>query len=177
MPASPTQPSEPFAPRPSPSALGLATKFLTGLLYLAAVAGLMGGATGREFLPSLLVVATSAAITTAVCLVLLTRWSVRDVVGPKQFRLATLLIVTGLFSVLFAVVRWFATGPGRPGPRLPSDGMIWLETFVLGVGLTLISVPFLLSMAEALVWAAVWIVRRKVVRAWLQRARQTTPRE
>lgn len=169
------RPSTAFNPDRPPAAVTLAAKFLAGLLYLTVVAGLMGSVSGREFWPSLLVVATSATIGTAVCLVLLTRWSVTAVTGPRQFRLATLMIVTGLFSIHFGVVRWFATGRGGHEPRLPSDGPIWINTFVLGVGLTLISVPFLLSMAEALVWAAVWIVRRKAVRAWLLRRRQTPP--
>jgi len=105
-----------------PPAVTLAAKFLAGILYLTVVAGLMGSISGREFWPSLLVVATSAAVSTAVCLVLLTRWSVSAVTGPRQFRLGTLMIVTGLFSIHFGVVRWFATGQGGYRPRLPADG-------------------------------------------------------
>jgi TRAP-type C4-dicarboxylate transport system permease small subunit len=160
-------------PRSGPPFWRSAGRFLAGLAYLALVAALFSGMTGAPFPSVFLAVVFGAGFSTALALVWLTQWAMRDDGRPGQFGLASLLFLTTFLAVYLAVVRWVVVS--RDAFRRHGPWSNELAPFLLTAGLCLVlavlAIPFLAGMAESLVWLAVWLARRPRVRRWLSRRR------
>ena len=132
-------------------------RFLSGLGYLALVALVLSGVTEVDFLPMFLAVVAGAALCTTLAIVWLTCSALREDARPGQFGLGSLFFLTTFAAIFFGVVRWLvvhckpfvARGAGDSFDRFLALGIACL---LLGA----IAVPFLVVMAENLVWAAVW---------------------
>jgi len=159
-------------------------RFLTGFGYLALVAYILSGLTGRDFLIVFPAVVCGALFCSAVVLFMLTRWALREESRMGQFGIGTMLILTGLVSMYFATVRWLMVGrsPGSGedsgflGIALGSgENLGFLGIALVCLVLAVVAIPFVLGMAESLVWFAVWTVRRPAVRRWLSSKRPRSP--
>ncbi len=164
--------------RPSPPQRGILRplfrllRFLGGLAYLLVVTVVFGIATGAGFVPTLLAVLAGAAFCTTLALIWLTRWALRDDTRSRQFGLGSLFFLTTFAAVYFGFVRWLVVHATPMGAAFSKEtGKLFLVVGVISLVLAAIAVPFLFGMAESLVWLAVWIVRRRVVRRWLSRGR------
>lgn len=136
------------------------------------VAILFSDFVGMRFLPVFFAVLAGAAFSTTLAIAWLTCWAVREDSRPGQFGLGSLFFLTTLAAVYFGLVRWLVVHSRYPIARGP--GQVWQEYLVVGIlcaVLSLLGVPFLLMMAESLVWVAVAIVRRPWVQRWLKRRR------
>ena len=122
-------------------------RFLTGLGYLALVAVVLSGLTSHGFLIVFPAVVCGALFCSAVVLFMLTRWAVREESRFGQFGIGTMLILTGLVSMYFAAVRWLMVG------RSPGSGedLGFLGIALVCLVLAVVSIPFVLGMAESLV--------------------------
>lgn len=152
-------------------------RLLAGSAYLALVAGMFSGITGTPFVPVLLAVLAGAVFCTGLSLGLIARWAVRGGGRRGQFSLATMLLVTTLAAIYFGVVRWLVVN-SRPSMVDGSHGLA--EFGIIGavcLFLAVLSIPFLLTMADSLVWLAVWIVERPAVRRWLSGRRPSKHNE
>ena len=147
-------------------------RFPVGFAYLALVAWILSSITDVGFLPMFVAVVIAAAFCTTLAIVWLTCWALREDARPGQFGLASLFFLTTLAAIYFGVIRWLMVHY-KPFPAYRSNDH--LETYmalaVVCLFLALVAVPFLLVTAETVVWAAVWIVRRPIVRRWLHRRR------
>ena len=144
-------------------------RLLGGLLYLTLVAGFFCAATETAFLPTFLAVVCGACFSTTLGVWWLARWALRDDSRPGQFGLASLLLLITVAAVYFAVVRWVvnrSVSLGSFRPDEASQGFLTVGVFCLL--LALLGVPFLVAMADSLVWLAVCLVRHPAVRRWLK---------
>jgi len=143
---------------------------------LTVVALFFCGATESPFLPMFLAVVCGACFSTALGVWWLARWALRDDSRPGQFGLASLLLLLTVAAVYFAVVRMIVTRFVSLG-RFPPDEapLAFLVVGAISLLLALLGVPFLLAMANSVVWLAVWLVRRPSVRRWLKDRR--SPRD
>jgi len=155
-----------------PSCTRSCLRLLAGLFYLTLVALFFCSMTETAFLPVFVAVACGACFSTALGVWWLTRWALRDDSRPGQFGLASLLLLLTVAAVYFAlvrmvVIRFVSLGSSRP------DEASWafLMVAVFCLFFALLGVPFLLAMADSLVWFAVWLVRRPAVRRWLNERR------
>ena len=93
-------------------------------------------------------------------------WAVRES-RSGQFGLRSLFFGTflfGLFWMLVRVIERYNAASSR------AEGIA--SSLLISLLLVLFSAPFLLVMAESLVWGANWIVRRTFVQRWISRRRQ-----
>ena len=160
-PGPPTNPKRPLARS--------GFRFASGLAYLALVAVIFSDFVGIGFLPMFVAVLVGAAFCTVLAIVWLTCWALREDSRAGQFGLGSLFFLTTFAAVYFGLVRWLVVHSRHFVGRGPNEA--WQQ--YLGVGLLCVvlcglAVPFLLIMAEGLVWLAVRIVRHPRVRRWLK---------
>jgi hypothetical protein len=118
-----------------------------------------------------LAVLAGAALATVVGLTWLTLWARRKDSRMGQFQIGSLFFLTALLAMLLGTARWTI---GRMGTeRYPLGDAFALLAVVTCVWLFLaaISLPFVMGMAESVVWAGVWSLRQPIVRRAIGRLR------
>lgn len=131
-----------------------------GLGYLALAAVVLSTIADTPFLATWLAVLTGAIFLTTLLLVCLTRWATRDDLRDKQFSLATLLLATTLLAVFLALVRWLVLR----NPDFPRGDVLFLMFAGLCLAMLACALPGALFIADAAIWLAVWILRRRAGR-------------
>lgn len=152
-------------------------RLVFGMAYLAAVAGGFSGAARVPYLWMLLAVLVGTVFCTTLALVWLTRSALRGDGRKGQFGLASLFLLTTFAAVYFGAVRSVVVSsvPLPAGRSSHAPGVFVLVGAICFV-LAALAIPFVVAMADSLVWFAVWIVRRPSVRRWL-RERRSRPHE
>lgn len=139
--------------------------FAAGVFYLLVLAIFAWGATQQPFWKVLLATVLIMLACTGLAVGALARWAFRDDRRPGQFGIGSMLLGTVFFGVYLGVVRWLYVHQTSP-PSGSSFGQFVIIA-ALCVLPAILSVPFMLLLADSLVWAAVWLVRRKAVQRWL----------
>jgi hypothetical protein len=153
-------------------------RFAAGLGYLALVAHISSSVTEVDFLPMFLAIVAGAAACTTLAITWLTCSALREDARAGQFGLGSLFFLTTFAAIYFGLIRWLVVHSRHAVVRGPID--VWQQYLAIGlvcVFLSVLAVPFLVIMADSLVWLAVWIVRRPKVRRWLQRWRSWRDRQ
>lgn len=158
-------------PDEQPGSFGLAVKLLGALAYMALVAVPLSVMSGQPYLLVLLLLSAAAVVTIVIGLYLAAGWALKDAKQSGQFRISSLLLVTFLLAVYFALLRYLLPREDL-GVPLDSGALAGLACF--GVLLLLVSVPALLMLAEALIWLAARFVRSSLGRRLL-RSKQSIP--
>lgn len=139
--------------------------------------------TGQSFFGAYLALLCSALFASAVALAWLIRWASKKENRERQFGLGSLFFIITLLAIYFAgmsaIMRgmaWHETARLPAGTRQPPAWLIVPLGIYCSV-LILISVPLVMGIVEALMWFAVWLVRRpathRVVRWLLLRRRDS----
>lgn len=159
------------------------SRFVVGMAWLAIMAVGVSLMTGQSFFGAYLAVLCSALFASAVALAWLIRWASKEENRERQFGLGSLFFFVTLLAICFAgmsaILRGMAVHEtaGLPaGTRQPPAWLI-VPLGIYCLVLILISVPFVMGIVEALMWFAVWLVRRptthRVVRWLLLRRRDS----
>jgi hypothetical protein len=159
--------------RPS-SRLRLWFGFLAGLLYLALVAGIFCLITGSPFPLVFAAVVAGSLFCGGLGLAWITLWAVRKDARLGQFTVGSLLFLMVFVAIFFGMVRWLATRIAEQDGA-PDDLFMFAWFTVMCLVLTGVAIPLVLRMTEAVLWAAVWLVRRPAVRHWLAARRKARP--
>ena len=81
----------------------------------------------------------------------------------KQFRLASIFYFMTLAAMYLAFIRWIMVQiETRMGEERVWESLPWEAVVGIAVGLTLfllVTLPWVLHLAESLMWLAVWLVR------------------
>lgn len=151
-------------------------RLLGGLLYLFFVTCIFSGITGTPFLPVFLAVLCGTVFCIVVGLIWLTNSALNKEARRWQFGIGSMLMTTLFASIYFSVVRWLVVNQWRPSYVKGDAGLGQFLGFgVLCFILAALGIPFLILLADRLVWFAVWLVKRPLVRRWL--ANRRTGRE
>jgi hypothetical protein len=142
-----------------PSRLGRRGRFLVGLFYLGLVAQMLSIAIQQPFWVTLSAVLCGAVFTSGLAIWWLTRWALRKDARPGQFTIGSLMFLTAFvalyFSAISSLVSLLPLGSARP----PQGSVFAWAGLAMGV-LALVSIPFVLFVADGIVWAGVWVVKR-----------------
>jgi uncharacterized membrane protein len=131
----------------------LGRRLLVGLGWLAIVASVVSAATAIPFPRVFAVILAYALICSGLGLAWLTLWAERKDSRLGQFTIGSLLFLTVFVAIFFGGVRWIvALSPFRD-----KFGSILLPSLVAVV----CSVSPVLGMTEALLWLAVWCIKRR----------------
>ncbi|NQU21022.1 MAG: hypothetical protein HQ567_07035 [Candidatus Nealsonbacteria bacterium] len=154
-----------------PNRVRLWVQLLAGVGYLALVAVGVTAATEHHFLIVFVGVVLGAVFCSGLALLWLTLWALRDDGRVGQFGLGSLFFLTGFVSIYFAMVRWLVVSLQQNWASQGSAIELFLVVSGICLLLSLLAIPFVLLMTESLIWFAVWLVHRPVVRRWLRARR------
>ena len=144
-------------------------RLIAGLAYLMFLALVFGGVTRVSILGTFLAVLVGTAFCTTLALVWLTR-SALDRDGRKgQFGLGSLFFLTTFTAIYFGAVRWVVvhlapSSLGRSNRGISPFVIVGAACLMLAA----CAIPFVVAVADSLVWFAVWLVRRPSIRRWLR---------
>jgi hypothetical protein len=151
-------------------------RFAAGLIYFALVAALLAGATDTSFLSVYPVLLAGVAAATAIGLLWLTLWARRHDSRPGQFQVGSLFFLTLEAGLLFAAIRWTAARFAQLHLRRSEQDFgfafaaaFWLLVMPIGILVAIF-------MAEATIWAGVWLLKRPFARRTVQLAGETIRR-
>jgi hypothetical protein len=151
----------------SPRGLSRRGRALLGLAYLALVAAGLSEAIGQPFGVTFLAVFCGAVFTSGLAIWWMTLWARRKEARAGQFTIGSLLFLTAFVAIYFSAISWLVSLLPR-GPGRPPDGSVFVWAAVTMGVVALFSIPFVLFVADGLVWAAVWVVSHPRVRRLLQ---------
>jgi hypothetical protein len=147
------------------------------MAWRAVVAAGLAALSGYSFLVMYAATVCAALGTCALALMWLLPWAMNLEAPGKQFPLVSLLYFMTLAAIYFAAIRWVVV---QVETRMHEEGvneaLPWYLVLALAGGLTLfllITCPWVLRLAESLMWLAVWLVRwppaRRFIKLWLRR--------
>jgi hypothetical protein len=132
--------------------------FLVGLAWLCFLALPLSVVSKAPFWVVLLVLFTGAVFTGGLALWWLWLWALRKDGRPGQFGLGSLFFLMAFVSLYLGAVRGLMLLLPVPGAR--DEPLAFFFLALGGLVAIILSVPFVLRMLDALLWAAVWLVRR-----------------
>jgi hypothetical protein len=149
--------------------------FLAGLAYTALVATFFSGCTQCAF-PFVFTAVLSGFF---VCGGLGLWWLKLRVTKKDarlgQFSVGSLLFLMAFVAMFFGTVRWIVVRVSQQEQGLQADSVTLFCIFApICLVLAPISMPFVLRMIEAVIWAAVWFVKRPPVHRWIRGRRKTS---
>ncbi|HWB11853.1 MAG TPA: hypothetical protein VG826_21665 [Pirellulales bacterium] len=154
------QDKEPFQ---EPGCLRLGLQLIGAAAWLAVIAAILTGLSRNSFLVMYAATVCGALATSALALMWLLPWAMNTEAPRKQFRLASAFYFMTLVAVYLAAIRWVVVQVER---QMAQEGvresLPWQAVMAMGAGVTLflvITYPWVLRLAESLMWLAVWIVR------------------
>lgn len=146
-------------------------RFLTGLAYTALIANVFSVCTNCTYPFAFVAVLGSFFLYGGLGLWWLTLWARQRDARPGQFGVGSLLLLMVFAAMFLGTVRWIVVQVSQQWPQ--SDGIgVFCIFAVICLLLACISIPFILWMSEAMLWAAVWFVRRPQVRRLLRGRRK-----
>ena len=138
-------------------------RFLVGLGWTATVASVFSLSTYCPFLFAFNAVLGCFLVGGGLGLWWLTLWARQKNARLGQFGIGSLLFLLVFAALFFGTVRWIVD----LGPQA-DNAVAFCVCALICVVLAAISVPFVLFMGEAVLWAAVWLVKRPQVRRWIR---------
>jgi len=149
-----------------PSANELFSRAAAGTAYLAILSLFLAELAETNFLFVFVVVFITLMFEFALFLTLAAGWALRAPRPRFQLRLSSIFLVVAMVAIYLAGIRRIVAAAGLSG-QLPLSG--WLGTCILGLIFMALSIPYVLLLGEAMLWAAVWLVRRPPLASWLRR--------
>jgi hypothetical protein len=142
--------------------------FFAGLGYLAVVALAVTAMTEAPYLLVFPGLVAGALFCGNLVLLWMTLWARRKDSRLGQFTIGSMLFLMTFTAFFFGFVRWLTT---RALQRWPSPNATepFVVIAIMCLVLTFVSVPFVVGMTDAVLWAAVWCIRRPRVRRWLRK--------
>jgi hypothetical protein len=108
----------------------------------------------------------------ALALVLAAGWASETRRGHFQLRLSSIFLVVVIIAIYLSALRWIVTSDGSSENLTMS---VWLAALIYSLVFIAVSLPFILFLGEAMLWLAVWLLRRpfltRLVRRFAQRRR------
>jgi hypothetical protein len=147
-------------------------RFLAGLAWLAFVAFALAVATSASYPLVFAGVLGGVVVCSSLGLTWLTLWARRKDSRLGQFGIGSLLFLTVYAALFFGTVRWILVRFAAQANRSPNSGEAFLIVAAICLVVAIVSVPVVLAMTEAVLWAAVWLARRAPIRR-LQRTRRS----
>ena len=138
-------------------------RFLVGLGWTATVASVFSRSTYCPFPFAFNAVLGCFLVGGGLGLWWLTLWARQKNARLGQFGIGSLLFLLVFAALFFGTVRWIVD----LGPQADNAEAFCICALVCLV-LAAISIPFVLLMGEAVIWAAVWLVNRPQVRRWIR---------
>ncbi|HEV3340634.1 MAG TPA: hypothetical protein VG125_09760 [Pirellulales bacterium] len=156
------------APIAESGRLRLWSQAVGAMAWLAVMAAL----SGYSFLVMYAATVCAALGTCALSLMWLVPWAMNPEARPKQFRLASLLYFITLAAVYLATIRWVVVHVEmRMREEGVNEALPWYLVLAVAGGLTLfllIACPWVLYLAESLMWLAVWLVHWPPARGFIR---------
>jgi hypothetical protein len=137
--------------------------FLAGTMYLAMCAGAVSGVAKCSFLAVFPVTFCVFCFSGSLALFWLTLGAKQRNARPGQFGIGSLLLLMVFVAIFFGAVSWL-TAQALPEYRIAA---FCFTSVILLVAIGLF-IPIGLGMLESLLWGAVWLVKRPVVRRMLR---------
>ncbi len=142
-------------------------RFLTGLVYTAFIANFFSLGTDSTFFFAFVAVLGIFVIYSGLGIWWLTLWAKQKDARPGQFGIGSLLLVTVWVAIFLNTVRWIVVRASEQSHE--AFGVdAFCKVALICLVLACSSIPFVLSMSEAVLWAAVWLINRPRVRQWLR---------
>jgi uncharacterized membrane protein YhaH (DUF805 family) len=152
-----------------PTARRRRSRFYVGIAWALIVAAIASRSMQVSFLSAFFVFLLGMIITASLALAWLTLWAQRDDSLPGQFTIGSLLFATCFISIFCAAVRWVGARSLELHPQRTSEGLIYLPV-AIGCGLVgLITMPIAFGMLDSMLRAAIWSLKRPLVRSGLKR--------
>lgn len=138
-------------------------RFMAGLAWLAVMAELLSRLADRPFAVVYAVTVGVSLFASGLALTWLYRWALNENSRERQFGISSLLFATTFIAIYFAGVRWAAAQvEARVHEHLPWQALAAIiVAWTVFIGVTC---PFVLWITEALLWFAVWLVRKPPVK-------------
>lgn len=146
--------------------------FLAGLLWTAAVAACLSLGTQCPFPFAFVTVLGGFLVCGGLGLWWLTLWARQKNGRLGQFGIGSLLFLTLFAAIFLGTVRWIVVQALHQSPRADSAGLFCIVALICLV-VVLISIPWVLRMSEALLWAGVWFFK---VRRWINEQEKSDDR-
>ena len=148
--------SGPAGVAPLPTPARRVKGLLVGLTWLFCIAGPLSVVLRAPFWVVLLAVFSGTVFVGGLAIWWLTLWALRKDSRRGQFGLGSLLFLTLFVSLYLGSIR----GLMMLVPGAPAEGWMILLVALFGLIPVAVSIPFILMMLDALLWAAVWLVKR-----------------
>jgi len=142
-----------------PPRLSRRGRFLVGLFYLGFVAQILSNAIRQPFWVTFSAVLCGAVFTSGLAIWWLTLWALRKDAQPGQFTIGSLMFLTAFVALYFSAISWLVSLLPLGSASSPRGSVFAWAALAMGV-LGLISIPFVLFVADGIVWAGVWVVKR-----------------
>lgn len=139
-----------------PSAGRRGRGFLAGLLWFCLLAWPASLLLDIPFWKVLPVLFGGSVAVGGLALWWLALWARRKETRPGQFGVGSLMFLTLFAALYLGAVRGLLT----LAPDAPAGIWVFLLTALFGLLPVAVSIPFVLMMLDALLWAGVWVVRR-----------------
>ena len=143
-----------------------------GAAYLAFISLGLSQAVKASFLLVLAMVFITVMFEFALALVLAAGWASETRRGQFQLRLSSIFLVVVIIAIYLSALRWIVTSDGSSENLTMS---VWLAALIYSLVFIAVSLPFILFLGEAMLWLAVWLLRRpfltRLVRRFAQRRR------
>ena len=141
-------------------------RFLAGLAYTAFIANFFSACTDCTYPFAFAAVLGIFFVCGGLGLWWLTLWARQKDARRGQFGIGSLLFLTVFVAMFFGIVRWIVVRSSQQWPQADSIGVFCIVA-VICLLLACLSIPFVLCMGEAVLWAAVWFVKQPQVRRLL----------
>jgi hypothetical protein len=139
-----------------PTASRRAGSFFGGLAWLCLLAFVLSAVLQASFWAVLLGLFLVMLLVGGLAFWWLTLWALRKDGRLGQFGIGSLLFLTLFVAIYLSAVRWLITML----PGAPVQGCSFLIVALIGLVPVAISIPILLPMLDAILWAAVWLKNR-----------------
>lgn len=154
---------------------GLGGKFFKGLFWLFVSAVPLSMLTGHSIPVMLAMLFVGSLFCAGLVLWWMTLWASRRESRLGQFGIGSLLFVTLFVAMFLGFVRWLVSeGKAYGTVAAGEEDMAFLiiaPAFLIWSGVSLGILP---GMVEAVLWGAVWFLKRPVVRRWFRRKRKNS---
>ena len=145
------------------------SRFYGGIVWAAMVAAIVSLSMQVPFLSVFFVFLLGMIITASLALAWLTLWAQRNDSLPGQFTIGSLLFATCFIAIFCAAVRWIGARSLELHAQRTSEGLVYLPV-AIGCGfVAVITVPIAFGMLDSMLRAAIWSLKRPLVRSGLKR--------
>ena len=161
--------NQPPARAERPIVTNLVLRGASGVAYLAFISFGLSQAVKASYLLVLALVFITIMVEFALVLMLAAGWASQIRRGPFQLQLSSIFLIVVIIAIYLSALRWIVTADASSENLSIFD---WLGVLIYGLIFIAVSFPFVLFLGEAMLWLAVWLVRRPFLTRSLRRLAQ-----